>query len=165
MRRIWLCALPLFLTACNTVNAGGVSNGPRDWYVDALKPHGQARSQAVKLADGAKCNNLAMRAAPYDQARFDTIIHKCMSNGGWRLVRFEPASSTASTPTGSTWSDSTPAPNDDSGSSAANAAIDASNQQAATDASVAAAQQANDAANAATVQTEMQFNTIYAAPN
>jgi hypothetical protein len=93
MRKILLCGALMLLTASSAANAGA---GAKDWLVDALRPHGHARSQAVKQADGATCNNLAMSEAPYNQAAFDSILYQCIRQHGWRVVRTEQAPARAS---------------------------------------------------------------------
>jgi hypothetical protein len=91
MGRIWSYALLLALTGCVTTGDGGASYSAKDWLVDARRPHGQARSQAVKLADGQTCNKRAMSLFPHDQAAFDNLLYKCLSDHGWRVVRTERA--------------------------------------------------------------------------
>jgi hypothetical protein len=93
MRKILLCGALMLLTASSSAHAGA---GAKDWVVDALRPHGHARSQTAKLADGATCNSLAFGQARYDQAAFDRIFYQCVRAHGWRVVRTEQAPARAS---------------------------------------------------------------------
>ena len=95
MRKILLCGALMLLTIGNAASASA-AYGEKDWAVDVLRPHGHARSQAVKQADGATCNNLAMSKARYNQAAFDRIFYQCVSDHGWKIVRTEPAPARAS---------------------------------------------------------------------
>jgi hypothetical protein len=131
MRKILLCGALMLLTIGNAASAGA-AYGEKDWAVDVLRPHGHARSQAVKQADGATCNNLAMSKARYNQAAFDRIFYQCVSDHGWKIVRTEPAPSRRSSPSYETGID----PITQSAIDAGNAAV---NEQANEEASAAGA--------------------------
>jgi hypothetical protein len=94
MRRIWSYGFLLTLTGC--VAAGqGVAGGAdpyaaRDWLVDARANLGHPRSQAERLADGRACNSRAQSLFPYDQAAFDKVFYRCLSQHGWRVARSVP---------------------------------------------------------------------------
>jgi hypothetical protein len=134
MRKILLCGALMLLTIGNAASAGAAS-GEKDWAVDVLRPHGHARSQAVKQADGATCNNLAMSKARYNQAAFDRIFYQCVSDHGWKIVRIEPAPARASSSV-----DSGIDPITQSAIDAGNAAVNEQSNEETSAAAVAAAQ-------------------------
>jgi hypothetical protein len=101
MRRIWLYSLPLVFAACLSAaanaagrsgpdsapiaaaNADAAAQGPTQTYVfaDALRPHGKARSQAAKIADGRVCGASADNDLPANIPAFQ----RCMATHGWKL--------------------------------------------------------------------------------
>jgi len=134
MRKILLCGALMLLTIGNAASAGAAS-GEKDWAVDVLRPHGHARSQAVKQADGATCNNLAMSKARYNQAAFDRIFYQCVSDHGWKIVLIEPSPARASSSV-----DSGIDPITQSAIDAGNAAVNEQSNEETSAAAVAAAQ-------------------------
>ena len=83
MRSIW--SLGILLALAGPVAAREVSAPGTYTYTDVLRPHGQARSFALKAADARRCDggNSAVIGTP----AFDA----CMQARGWRMTSFVPA--------------------------------------------------------------------------
>jgi hypothetical protein len=95
MRRIWSFGILLALTGsvlAGSASAAQISPPGTYVYTDILKPHGKARSVAVKAADAKRCDggNSQVIGSP----TFDA----CMLARGWRMTQFKPAPAPAPQP-------------------------------------------------------------------
>ena len=86
MRRLFLFALPVLLSGCNTTGAGDYQ------YRDVLRPHGRARGDAALQVDTRSCDRMTGGQQAYGTPPFN----RCMRKRGWAFDSYTPAPDTSS---------------------------------------------------------------------